>query len=114
MESIKERQRFLSVYTVFQNYLKELGFEPYRGYARTPEDFHYSWYNEKIDDLYSVERYVNKDLDMSIRFLRDRHEHKFMMLNGQMFYLNEFKDYIKNWVKLEVLQKQAMLNKYKF
>lgn len=112
-KDIKDRQKFLDTYRDFQNYLGELGFVSYVGYESTPEDYYYSWYDTKINSLYSVERYVNEDLKIDIRFLRDKYEHKFLTLGGEVYPLKNFKENIKNWVKEEVAQRQLILNKYK-
>lgn len=80
-----ERQRFLDVYAEFNKWLNSLGFRHghYWKESTTPLDFHWSHYDKDIDSLYSVECYVHDTLKLSIRFLRDRNEHKFMFV-GEM------------------------------
>jgi len=81
---ILERQRFLDVYTEFDRWLLSLGFRS----ANTKEsmghlNYHWGHYDKHIDSLYSVECYLHDTLKLSIHFLRDRHEHKFMFV-GEM------------------------------
>ena len=79
-----KRQRFLDVYTEFDRWLLSVGLRT----ANTKESMsllncHYGHYNKYIDSLYSVENYLNDTLKLSIHFLRDRYEHKFMFV-GEM------------------------------
>jgi hypothetical protein len=81
---ILERQRFLDVYTEFDRWLLSLGFRS----ANTKEsmghfNYHWGYYDKHIDSLYSVECYLHDTLKLSIHFLRDRHEYKFMFV-GEM------------------------------
>jgi hypothetical protein len=81
---ILERQRFLDVYTEFDRWLLSLGFRS----ANTKEsmehlNYHWRHYDKHIDSLYSVECYLHDTLKLSIHFLRDRYEHKFMFV-GEM------------------------------
>jgi hypothetical protein len=78
---ILERQRFLDVYTEFDRWLLLLGFRS----ANTKEsmrhlNYHWAHYDKHIDSLYSVEYYFHDTLKLSIHFLRDRNEHKFMFV----------------------------------
>jgi hypothetical protein len=81
---ILERQRFLDVYTEFDRWLLSLGFRS----TNTKEsmghlNYHWGHYDEHINSLYSVECYLHDTLKLSIHFLRDRNEHKFMFV-GEM------------------------------
>lgn len=82
--NILEREKFLKVYSEFNEWLSSLGFRAghYWKESATSNDFHYSHYNEYIDALHSVEHYVHDVIKLSIRFLRDRHEHKFMFVGN--------------------------------
>jgi hypothetical protein len=82
---ILERQRFLDVYSEFNKWLYSLGFRQGRYFKETstPLDYHWSHYDKDIDSLHSVECYIHDTLNLAIRFLRDRHEHKFMFV-GEM------------------------------
>jgi hypothetical protein len=78
---ILERQRFLDVYTEFDRWLLSFGFRS----ANTKEsmehlNYHWVHYDKHIDSLYSVECYLHDTLKLSIHFLRDRYEHKFIKL----------------------------------
>jgi len=80
---IIERQKFIDVYTEFDKWLISIGFKNKR--TSNMEDYHYSTYNELITPMYSVEHYSNEFLMMSIRFLRDSYEHKFIIASGNPF-----------------------------
>ena len=99
----EERKRFLQVYTDFNNWLFKLGFESDKTHKSTALDYHYSWYDEKLESLCSVEHYINERLKMSIRFLRDRNEHKFMIVgelgaSSELIPIDEFKELLKQEV----------------
>ncbi len=83
-KEIKERQKFLDVYSEFDKWLTGIGFRTghYWKESATPYDCHYSHYNEIIDSLYSVEHFILDALNLSIRFLRDRNVHKFIIVAG--------------------------------
>lgn len=87
-EEIAVRQKFLDVYTQFNNWLREIGFRQghYWKESSTISDCHYVHYNEHIDSLHSVEHYVHDAVNLSIRFLRDRYEHKIMFVGGMGSY----------------------------
>jgi hypothetical protein len=81
---IQERQKFIDVYSDFDKWLFSLGFRT----ANTKEsmsvlNYHFRHYDKQIDSLYSVECYMHDILKMSLRFMRDRNEHKFMFV-GEM------------------------------
>jgi hypothetical protein len=83
-KELEIRQRFLDVYSEFNKWLYSLGFRS----ANTKEgmghlSYHYGHYDKHIDSLWSVENYLHDTLKLSIHFLRDRHEHKFMFV-GEM------------------------------
>lgn len=80
-----ERKTFLNVYFDFDVWLNTLGFRSgaYYRESSTVLDYHWSHYEKSICSLNSVEHYVHDTLKLSIRFLRDRYEHKFMFV-GQM------------------------------
>lgn len=103
---ILERQKFLDVYSEFTKWLYSLGFRQghYWKESATPNDYHYSHYNKHIDALYSVEHYVHDVLGLSIRFLRDRYEHKFMFIGdiglySETYTIEETKELILNDVR---------------
>lgn len=77
---IKDRQQFIDVYTEFDKWLSSIGFSTVN--TSTHSDYHYEVYNELIDPMYGVEHYQNEILTISIRFLRDRNEHKFIIVTG--------------------------------
>lgn len=68
------REAFLQIYADFNNWLYKLGFETDKSYKSTHLDYHYSWYDEKIESLCSVEHYINDTLKISLRFLRGRNK----------------------------------------
>jgi hypothetical protein len=81
---ILERQIFLDVYTEFDRWLLLLGFRsPNTKESMGHLNYHWGHYDKHIDSLYSVECYFHDTLKLSIHFLRDRHEHKFMFV-GEM------------------------------
>lgn len=103
---ILERQRFLDVYTNFDNWLSSLGFRTghYWTESSTSMDCHYSHYDKHIDSLYSVEHYIHDTVNLSIRFLRDRYEHKFMFVgkigdHSKVYSVDEIKEIIVTEVK---------------
>ena len=111
----KERIEFLQVYIDFDKWLFKFGFEPDRSYHSTPLDCEYSWYKEKINSLYSVEHYINERLKISLRFLRDRNEHKFMIVgemgcSSELLSINEFKELIKNEVVASIKAERNKLD----
>ena len=80
---ISDRQKFIDVYNEFDKWLYSLGFrQPDFKERSTPMDFHYSFYNKYIDSLDSVECFKQYTLNLSIYFLRDRNEHKFMFVGS--------------------------------
>lgn len=99
----EERKQFLQVYTDFNNWLFKLGFESDKTYKSNSLDYHYSWYDDKLESLSSVEHYINERLKMSIRFLRGRNEHKFMIVgelgaSSELIPIDEFKELLKQEV----------------
>lgn len=95
----EKRKEFLQVYSDFNIWLQKLGFESDKTFKSTHLDFHYSFYNEKIDDLCSVEHYINKRLKFSIRFLRGRNEHHFMIVgdlgsSSELLRIEDFKELV--------------------
>lgn len=77
-----ERQKFLDIYNEFDRWLLSLGFRQGHYYkeSSTAMDYNYSHYEKYIDSLYSIEHYIHDCLKLSIRFIRDRYEHKFMFV----------------------------------
>lgn len=80
---ISKRIEFLSIYNDFTKWLHSLGFRTghYWKESSTPNDYLYEHYSKHIDDLWGVEHYVHDVVKLSIRFLRDRNEHKFMFID---------------------------------
>ena len=62
----EDRKIFLLDYAQLDNRLHELGFKCVK--TNTPDDYHYSHYNEVIDSLYGIEHFINETLNLSIRF----------------------------------------------
>lgn len=79
----KKRMEFLNKYHEFNYWLKSIGFNSTDYTDKSVYNCHYSHYNKYIDALCSVESYHHDILDVSIYFLRDRNEHKFMFV-GEM------------------------------
>lgn len=78
----KEREAFLLVYSEFDKFLSYIGFRNthYMESATVVDnDF---W--PELETLYSVEHYKHDALDISIRFLRERHNHVFYLVVGYM------------------------------
>lgn len=99
----KERIAFLQVYTDFNNWLHNLGFKVGNFTDMSPLNFHYSFYDENINSLHSVEHYFHETLKISLRFLRDRYKHEFLSIDGHggmsdLIPLEEFKTLIRNEV----------------
>lgn len=116
-QEIKERLAFLQIYTDFNNWLDKHGFKTPTRLVSTPLDFHYSEYNKIIDDLYSVEHYVNDTLKISLRFLRDTNKHVFLLVgamgtHSDLIEIGEFKELIKNEIISVRDEKLAELKKY--
>lgn len=83
-KEISEREKFLLVYSKFTQWIYGIGFRNghYWDESATALDIYYRCYEQYIDALYSVEHYLHDVLKISIRFLRDRHTHKIMFVNG--------------------------------
>lgn len=80
---IAERKKFLAVYEEFNAWLRSIGFRQGNvDESSTPADYNYSFYDKHIDSLVGVECYIQETLNLSIRFLRDRNEHKFMFVGN--------------------------------
>lgn len=91
------------MYADFNNWLLKLWFESDKSYKSTHLDYHYSWFDEKLESLCSVEHYINERLKISLRFLRGRNEHKFMVVGelgsySELLSIDEFKNDIQNEV----------------
>lgn len=115
---ISERQKFLDIYTEFNKWLSVLGFRVAHHWneSATAADIEYSHYRERIDSLHSVEHYIHDGLDFSIRFLRDRFEHKFMFVGNigeysDVFSIDQTKEVILNDFRRLRDEKMAQLNK---
>ena len=80
---IAERKKFLDVYSEFDVWLRSMGFRLGNSEeTSTPADYNYSHYDNYVDSLVGVECYIQETLNLSIRFLRDRNEHKFMFVGN--------------------------------
>ena len=100
-KQFKERLEFIEIYQSFDQWFLNLGFTA--EHSSTPQDYHYSSYNNSINSLYSVEHYINKRLDLSIRFLRDRNKHMFMIvwdygMCSELYSIVEFQEVILNTI----------------
>ena len=100
-KQFKERLEFIEIYQSFDQWFLNLGFTMEN--SSTPQDYHYSHYDGEIDSLYSVEHYINKRLDLSIRFLRDKKKHMFMIVGdygmcSKIYSIDEFKVLILNTI----------------
>lgn len=111
--------KFQQVYSEFNDFIKTLGFRSghYWSESSTVNDYNYSHYKKQIDSLWGVEHYINDELSLSFRFLRDRNEHKFMIVDGgaysDVYLIDRFKEIILNSV-IEVRDiKLKELEKYK-
>lgn len=116
---MEERKKFLDIYFEFEDYLKSLGFRTSNWKENSTDlDYYYSHYNKYINPLYGVECYIHNILDFSIRFLRDRNEHKFMLVGqlgavSKIYSIDEFKEIISNEVRElrdEKISKLSVLN----
>lgn len=117
---VLERKQFLDVYAEFNTWLRSIGFRAGDIHeSSTCLDFHWSHYNEDIDSLHSVECYLHDVVNLAIRFLRDRHEHKFMFVgimgsSSEVYTLEETKELILNDVRRlrdeQLLKLNALLN----
>jgi hypothetical protein len=98
---IKNRQKFLDIYSLFNAWLLQIGFREghYWNEATSYADYHYSHYDNEINSLNGVELYVHDVLKLQIRFLRDRYEHKMMFVGdmgsfSKIYNINEAKELI--------------------
>lgn len=95
---IESRQLFIDAYTNFDKWLLSIGFRNghYWEEASTESDYNYSYYDEHINSFYGVECYVQDTLELTIRFIRDRYEHKIMFIKNTptTYSLDEAKEYI--------------------
>jgi hypothetical protein len=114
---INERLRFLDVYSEFNTWLRFIGFRTghYWNESSTHMDVHYSYYSDVIDSLHSVEHYVHDILKFSIRFLRDRNKHYFVVVGEGYSYsepltIDQFKEEILNNLKKIKDHKLSELN----
>jgi len=105
-KEFNERKQFLDVYSEFNLWLKSIGFRigHYWNESATTEDCHYSHYDDHIDSLWGIEHYIHDALNLSIRFLRDFHEHKFMFVgkmgsHSEVYSLEQTKEIILNEVR---------------
>lgn len=101
-----EREKFLNVYSDFSNWLFSLGFRQGHFWKESSAsaDYNYSHYENHIKSLYGVEHYVHDVLRLSIRFLRDKHEHKIMFVcilgsYSKTYTIEEAKDLILSDVR---------------
>lgn len=78
---IDDMTEFLAVYTTFDKWLGFLGFKHVN--SSSIADYHFSVYDKYVDSLYGIEHYAHDILGLSIRFIRDRNEHKFLFLDSQ-------------------------------
>ena len=79
----KKREEFLKVYSEFDAWLIEIGFETATLEERmSPLNYHYSGYDKDIDPLYSVENYRHHVLQLDLRFMRDRNKHLVAFIGG--------------------------------
>lgn len=96
---MKERMRFIEVYSEFNKWLSCIGFKQKN--SSTVADYLYGHYEDKIKSMHAVEYYVCEPLQFGIRFVRDQYEHKFMFVgegaygsNSKIYSLEEFKKII--------------------
>ena len=102
-KQFKERLEFIEIYQDFDRWLLNLGFTV--EHSSTPQDYHYSSYNNLINSLYSVEHYINKRLGLSLRFLRDRNKHMFMVVGdfgscSDIYSIDEFQQIILDTITI--------------
>lgn len=97
-KTIKDRQKFLDVYSEFDDWLKTLGFRSGHYWKESASHLDINYWKD-IDSLRSVEHYINDALQLSLRFLRYRNEHSFHIISGFMLLgvkmnLEEMKEHI--------------------
>ncbi len=106
---------FIEQYNVFNKWLLSIGFKSIP--SNTTLDYHYSSYDKYVDSLHGVEHYSHSILETDIRFLRDRNEHKFLLVDcGEIletYNISEFKEFIVNVlseIKNEKLEELNRIN----
>jgi len=76
-----KREAFLDLYTDFNIWLDSIGFRVARYDESDISSYHYSHYDKFIDSLYGVENYLHNTLKLRLTFMRDRYEHKYMIVD---------------------------------
>lgn len=99
-KEILECKEFLDVYFKLNEWLMSIGFNS--EVSNTPADIDYT--NGKyIDSLQGVEYYKHKILDIELRFMRDRFEHKLMFVGfiswSKVYSIDEFKEDVLSLVR---------------
>ena len=106
---MKKRKKFLKKYAKFDKWLNSKGLSQQQ--SNTVFDYHYSFYDKKVDSMHSVECWRNPILKISIRFLRDRNKHLFYIIDQDVLLsLKEFKKTIKIILNLEIDKQLKQLN----
>lgn len=119
-EKFDIRMEFLNKYNEIDLFLESLGFRTghYWKENSTVNDYLYEEYRKNIDPLYGIEHYIHDVLNLSIRFIRDRNEHRIMFVVDIMglsdsYSLDEAKDLILNQVRELKNEKLNELNSIK-
>lgn len=102
---MKERLEFLRVYLNLNDWLKSFGFECYKGYNIGPSDMYHKEYKKYNNPLHGVEYYINEDLNVGLKFMRDSDTHKInIVFFDEMkdvsigYTIKEFKEIVKNYL----------------
>ena len=101
--NFERRVKFLKIYTDFDKWLiNTLYFKD--THINGVRDYNYSHYKKYIESLYGVEHYKQDSIRLSLIFIRDRHEHKFMFIGemgsiSKVYTINKFKKLIIEDVK---------------
>jgi hypothetical protein len=116
-KDITDREKFIEVYQEFISWLYSIGFKA--GSGGSVKDYNYSFYEDKIDSLCAVEHFFIKEIDVSLRFLRDRNEHKILFVDGlgnmsDIYDIKQAKFIILTHCKEAKNDKMNDLNKYNF
>lgn len=103
-KEIELRKKFITDYTEIDKLLDSVGFKSKM--SNTAADYHFSHYDKYCVAMYGVEYFEHEILKISIRFLRDRNEHKFMIVglmgtSSDTYTMLEFKNIILDYVRKE-------------
>ena len=112
-----KRKEFINYYVEFNEWLDTMVWRPATYKERgTPSDFHYHTYDNYIDSLWGIEAYYHDTLNLSIRFMRDRYEHKYMIVGefggySEVKTQDEMKTILGDLVRKHVTELRTKLDK---